>query len=374
MKLKYGFSILLSLIGLMLIGAGAIYGALHFKNLSTFGFVLIGGLIVIGLLFMFISKPMRQNSRQEMQTDKYGNRNKGYSQMSKKERDYIDLLTTAQDEQILSEAEWRSMNKKGSDNPKEVLNSLIGLHEVKQKVSELEAQMNYLPKNERKAFHMCFLGRPGTGKTTISSILTGFLYQNKFIKQNKYIYTDASNIVACGNAARKMKLILQRCHGSVLFIDEAYCFAYNNQGYEALTLLLNEMENSRNDLIVIMAGYKKEMKSLFALNSGLQSRINTYLFFEDYDQNEMVDIIKYIAKQENFEISSLAIDKLVNIFIWQKCLPSFANARTVRKIFENAKSRHYYNLSAGIISKEYKNCILPEDIIENIKEDNYFSK
>lgn len=373
MKLKYCLSIIAPILGLALIIGSSLFALYNFKNLSTIGYILVISGILIGLFLFKISGNLRRESRQALQTDEYGNRVRGYKELSKQERNFIDVLTIAQDEQLLSEAEFKTMVKDGSKHPEEDLNNLIGLNKVKMKINELEAQMDFLDKKERKAFHMCFLGNPGTGKTTVSKILTGFLYKYKFIKSNKFIYTDATNIIASSDPVRKMKLILKRSHNTLLFIDEAYCFCGNRQGYEALTLLLNEMENNRDNLIIILAGYKKEMKELLNLNSGLKSRINTYLFFEDYTHYEMELILEKIAEEDDMTISKDARNSFVNQFIWQKCQPSFANGRTVRKIYENAKSKHYYNLKKKIIPDDCRYTFMTEDIVDSVEEDNYLS-
>lgn len=372
--LKYYNTIFISLLGLLLTIFSTGFLVLNFKDLTTLGNILCISGIMGGLIIIYIMKIQRVNARQEAENDKYGNKKKDYKYLSAQERKIIDMAITVENEQALSDAEYRTMIKPGIKNPDEVLKNLIGLKDVKQKIKELKAQMEYVNKKDRHTFHMCYLGNPGTGKTTVAGIITGYLYKYKFIKKNEYVCTDASSIMSSSYASRKMKLILQKSHGKVLFIDEAYAFAYNAIGNEILAMLLNEMENSRNDITVIFAGYKKEMKMLFNMNSGLQSRINTYIFFEDYDQNEMDEILHVFAKQKNIKITEEANEEFIKIFIWKKCQPTFANARTVRKIFENALSKHYYNLSAGIIDKSMKDTIMLEDIEDNSQEDEYFTE
>lgn len=218
---------------------------------------------------------------------------------------------------------------------------------------------------------MCFLGNPGTGKTTIMGILTGLLYKYQYIKKNQYIYTDASSILSSTNPSRRMELLLQKSHNKVIFIDEAYMLAYDNSGYKVLTLLLNAMENNRNDTIIVLAGYKKEMKTLLALNSGLPSRINKYLFFSDYTQTELIEILHKMSEDKGFTISKEAEEKLTNILLWKMCQSSFANARTVRQLLESAILRHYYNLEFNHTSLSNAKIILPEDIELNEEEDIY---
>ena len=249
---------------------------------------------------------------------------------------------------------------------------MIGLENVKETVEKLKAQMQFNNRKNSKAFHMCFLGNPGTGKTTVAKILTGILYKNKYIKKNEYICTDSATIMSAHDS-RKMKLILNKAHNRVLFIDEAYALAYDTSGagQQILAMLLNEMENSRDNMIVILAGYKNEMKMLFQLNEGLASRINTYLFFEDYDQAEMGEILKGLATKDGYLIESNAFEMLINVLLYKKCLPSFANGRTVRKTYEKTLQNHYYNLSSGKLDKSYRFTITKEDVSDNDLEDKY---
>lgn len=282
------------------------------------------------------------------------------------------MAIMAENQTILSEAEFSSMLHPGSKNPDKELNDLIGLENVKETVEKLKAQMQFNNRKNNKAFHMCFLGNPGTGKTTVAKILTGILYKNKYIKKNEYICTDSATIMSAHDS-RKMKLILNKAHNRVLFIDEAYALAYDTSGagQQILAMLLNEMENSRDNMIVILAGYKNEMKMLFQLNEGLASRINTYLFFEDYDQAEMGEILKGLATKDGYLIESDAFEMLINVLLYKKCLPSFANGRTVRKTYEKTLQNHYYNLSSGKLDKSYRFTITKEDVSDNDLEDKY---
>lgn len=326
---------------------------------------------IAGVVFIKIPKNMRQEARQSLSSDKYGNRTVGYKNLSKDEKRNVDVMLAAQDERLLPESEFKTMVKQGAKNPEKELEELVGLSTVKQRVKELQALADYSQNNQGR--HMCFLGNPGTGKTTVGRIITGFLYKTKYIKNNVMIYTDAANIVASGGPAAKLRLILQRSHGKVLFIDEAYAFANSAAGYEALTLLLNEMENHRDSLTVILAGYKHEMKQLFNLNSGLNSRFSSFLFFEDYTHEEMLEILLRIAAKDNFTISAKAQEEFVNLFIWQKLQSSFANARTVRTMYEDAKLKHFYRLKTKEISAEYKYVLLPEDIVSMDMQNSYLS-
>lgn len=379
-KIKYIMSILIS----ALIFVGMFVYSIYFipslitsieKNGFTLNTMIIPIIIYsIGIICIMCLKKVRIEERQKAEHDEYGNSKKTYASLSAQERKQIDMFTIAEEQSILPDKEYRAMTHEGSKDPDKDLENLIGLNDVKIRIDELKATMEYTKKEERHAFHSCFLGNPGTGKTTIAKILTGFLYKYQFIKKNEFVCTDASSILASSNPVRKIQLILRKSHGKVIFIDEAYAFAFDNTGKasEALAILINEMENSRENTTIIFAGYKKEMRYLFQLNSGLKSRINTYLFFEDYDQNELTSILHTMLKQKNMTISDVAQNKAIKIILWQKCLPDFANARTVRTLVENAISKHYYNLSKKLIPEELKNEIQEIDIVEQDKVDDYF--
>lgn len=363
---KYALGIIFPVIGVLL------FFVAFFVFLSSKTYIMPIILITVGALLIIFSKNFRIKARQDYEFDKYGNSKKKYSSLSQEDRKVIDMAIMAENQTILSEAEFSSMLHPGSKNPDKELNDLIGLENVKETVEKLKAQMQFNDRKNSKAFHMCFLGNPGTGKTTVAKILTGILYKNKYIKKNEYICTDSATIMSAHDS-RKMKLILNKAHNRVLFIDEAYALAYDTSGagQQILAMLLNEMENSRDNMIVILAGYKNEMKMLFQLNEGLASRINTYLFFEDYDQAEMGEILKGLATKDGYLIESDAFEMLINVLLYKKCLPFFANGRTVRKTYEKTLQNHYYNLSSGKLDKSYRFTITKEDVSDNDLEDKY---
>lgn len=376
-KIKYILSIVASaviLIGMFVYAIYMLPQLLKLKNLSIENMIVPILVFSIGIILIMCLKKVRIEERQKSERDEYGNSKKSYGALSAQERKQIDMITMAEEQSILPDREYDAMVKAGSKDPDKDLQNLTGLTEVKERIAELRATMEYTSKKERHAFHSCFLGNPGTGKTTIAKILTGFLYKYQFIKKNEFVCTDAGSIMASGNPVKKIQLILRKSHGKVIFIDEAYGFAYDKTGRaaEALSVLINEMENSRDNTTIIFAGYKKEMRYLFEVNSGLKSRINTYLFFEDYDQYELMNILHTMLEDKNMTISTQAEDKAMKIILWQKCLPDFANARTVRTLVENAISKHYYNLSQNYISKDKTKEIQDIDIIEQEKTDKYF--
>ena len=364
--IKYVLGIVFPVIGIFLIVGAIISFALKGNSLIA---LVVG---IIGVAFIVFFKNLRIKGRQECDFDQYGNRKKQYSAMSQAERKAIDMAVVAKNESIISEAEFNAMLHAGGKNPDKELAELIGLDKVKEQIEELKAQMKYADKKAIKNFHLVFLGNPGTGKTTVARIYTGFLYKYKYIKKNEYICTDASTLMASGSS-EKMRIILNKAHGRVLFIDEAYALSYDASGLgqQILAMLINEMENSRNNMIVIFAGYKESMRILFQMNEGLSSRINSFIFFEDYDHNELGAILTGMAKKDGYTIKQNAYDHMVNILLYKKCLPNFANARTVRKLYERTLQKHYLNLSKEVIDKEYKYALVDNDVVEDDAEDSY---
>ena len=222
---------------------------------------------------------------------------------------------------------------------------------------------------------MCFLGNPGTGKTTIAGILTGFLYQYKYIKRNEYIYVDGNFFKSGEDPIARTKMLLTRAKGKILFIDEAYSLVQGDYGLgqQLLSTILNEMENERTNMIVILAGYKKEMKGLFNSNSGLASRIKNYFMFEDYTIEEMQRIFINLIYAENMVVDLEALERLEKILLSKKESSNFANARTVRNLAEKAITEHFYNLDVGNISNDNKYRLVAEDIVNDRSIDNYFN-
>lgn len=192
------------------------------------------------------------------------------------------------------------------------INKLVGLDEAKLKLSQLIAiaktnklrEENGLNKSSSTSNHMIFTGNPGTGKTTAAKLFATAMYQNGVIKENKFVSTNRSNLVASfiGQTAEKTKQVIYSAIGGVLFIDEAYTLVKPNDpqdfGSEAIDELLDDMEKYRNNLIVILAGYTEKMEEFLDANPGLRSRIPNRVFFADYSAKDLLEIIhKNIEKE-----------------------------------------------------------------------------
>ncbi len=328
--------------------------------------------IAVTVVLVKVSGYFRVEFRQQAIGNSVRNTTTGYKYLSKKQRDVIDMITRQQNEAALSEREFRSMLHNGSKKPDEDLESLTGLQSVKEKVLELKAQMIYGGKKEQRGFNMCFLGNPGTGKTTVAGIITGYLHKYHFLKRNQYVVVDGASLVSSADPMRRVNLLLARSKGKLLFIDEAYAIAFEPYGNSVLTAILNEMESDRKNTMVIFAGYKKEMHELFKMNSGLQSRINTYIFFEDYVFGELKEIIKNMLKYHKFDIAPEALEKTFDIFKHHAEAGTFANARSARNICEDAIGQHRVRLMTKQTNNKY--LIEPADIIEHNETNKYFSE
>lgn len=374
-SLKYNLSVLCYFLGVLLFISGIFIAGYDILTHGTLSLKSIFGMIMIaiGIITWRTAEKRRIMARQAMEVDEYGNSRKTYQSLSKSERHAIDLATIRENEQALSDTEFKTMLKKGSDNPDVDLENIIGLDDVKIKLLELKVQMEYLGQGNTNAFHMCFLGNPGTGKTTMASIFTGYLFVNHYLKKNEYIYTDAASIMSSADPVKRLQLILQKAHGRVLFLDEAYSFIYDNSGIgsKLIALLLNTMENNRNDMTFILAGYKNEMREMINMNPGLKSRINTYLFFHDYSLIELRDIAEHFVAMKKMEISEEALAEVMQIVEDERDTDNFANARSVRKVIDEAVSRHYLNLKMGITETE--KIIQPQDIVCNQEEREFFN-
>lgn len=254
------------------------------------------------------------------------------------------------------------------------LNDLVGLSKVKKVLQDLVSliELKNKTKDDLKIkdtnLHMVFLGNPGTGKTTVARIIAQILYNLKYIKQNKLIEVSSKDLVAeyVGQTAPKTMAVVEKAMGGVLFIDEAYSLASGNgQGNsyneEAVATLIQAMENHRDNLVVIFAGYTKEMQDFLNLNSGIVSRIGYTLEFEDYSEKELLQIFKSMMKKSGFIVTAEALDEVLKIIREYKDSKNFGNARFVRNVYEKTIIKHASN-TKGKKSKKILKTIEKEDI------------
>lgn len=214
-----------------------------------------------------------------------------------------------------------------------------------------------------------FYGSPGTGKTTVARIITGFLYQYGYIKENKCIEVDGNFLKAGSDTATKTELVIRQAFGGVLFIDEAYALleSGDGSGEQAVATLIKRMEDSRDRFILILAGYTNEMKRLLEANPGFESRIKEYLVFPDYDDMEMRQIFAHMANEQNFVVKDEAYEAFDERVLKERKLKSFGNGRTARNILDETIDRHALNFMDGRISSEDKYKICEPDISRTVK-------
>lgn len=231
----------------------------------------------------------------------------------------------------------------GLDNIKVMLKDLVNLNEFKKKT---DGALNLKKTN----LHMVFLGNPGTGKTTVARIVAGILYNLGFIKQNKLIEVSAKDLIGqyVGQTAPKTLEVTQKALGGVLFIDEAYSLASkpgNNSSFneECVATLIQEMENNRDNLVVIFAGYNKEMNDFLKSNSGIVSRIGYTMEFKDYTLDELIAILISMFEKSGFIVDESAIKRAKEIISEFMKIENFGNARFVRNLYEKTIIKHASN-------------------------------
>lgn len=340
--------------------------------LSKTIYVILGIGCLVGFMAFIILRERVREERENREAERaMSGKGKTFRNMTKQERDAVRLQNMMKNESLLSSVEYKNIVKKGSNNPDEELEKMIGLADVKKGILRYKAQIQN-KKKYKGSKHMCFLGNPGTGKTTVVGILTAYLHRFGYIKKNEYISVDGNFFKSGEDPITRTKILLAKAKGKVLFIDEAYSMVQgDSRGQEILATVLNEMENNREDVIVILAGYKKEMKELFEANSGLASRIKNYFMFEDYTMEELKQIFNGFINAENLVVTAEAMDYVEHVLYRKKNQSNFANARTVRNFAEKCITEHEYNLMAQNHNKKYQ--LLVQDIISDDKEDEYFS-
>lgn len=235
------------------------------------------------------------------------------------------------------------------------LNKLIGLESVKEKVQDLMAyqkvqkmRMNNNLHSQKNTLHLAFTGNPGTGKTTVARIVGRIYKKLGLLSQGHFIEVSRTDLIAGyqGQTALKVKSVIERAKGGVLFIDEAYSITENEQsdsyGKECLTELTKALEDYREDLVVIVAGYTKPMYQFFESNPGLKSRFNTFIEFDDYDADELLEILLSICLSNDYILTEDLKKKVYFYFVEQldKKADDFANGRFVRNIYDDLVMNH----------------------------------
>ena len=235
------------------------------------------------------------------------------------------------------------------------LDHLIGLKDVKQKVNDLIAYQKVQKMrrennlhSSKNTMHLAFTGNPGTGKTTVARIVGRIYKQIGLLSQGHFIEVSRTDLIAGyqGQTALKVKNVIEKAKGGVLFIDEAYSITENDHsdsyGRECLTELTKALEDYRDDLVVIVAGYTEPMNKFFDSNPGLKSRFNTFIEFPDYSIEELMNILIFICKENDYILDSLVCVKIKEHMENEinKNDQNFSNARLARNIFDDLVMNH----------------------------------
>ncbi|RFC65694.1 MULTISPECIES: CbbX protein [Mesorhizobium] len=255
---------------------------------------------------------------------------------------------------------------------------LIGLAPVKRRIRETaalllveRARRSMGLAHETPTLHMSFTGNPGTGKTTVALRMANLLHRLGYIRKGHLVSVTRDDLVGqyIGHTAPKTKEILKKAMGGVLFIDEAY-YLYRPEnerdyGQESIEILLQVMENQRDDLVVILAGYSDRMDRFFESNPGFRSRIAHHIDFPDYNDDELFRIAETMLARQNYQLDQDGGKALVDYIAKRRTQPHFANARSIRNALDRARLRQANRLfehSTGALDAHALSTIAAEDI------------
>ena len=258
---------------------------------------------------------------------------------------------------------------------------LVGLIPVKSRIREIAAlllvdkvRQDLGITSSSPGLHMSFTGSPGTGKTTVGLKMADILYQLGYIQKGHLLTVTRDDLVGqyIGHTAPKTKEVLKKAMGGVLFIDEAYyLYKPDNErdyGAEAIEILLQVMENQRDDLVVILAGYKEPMDKFYASNPGLSSRIANHIDFPDYSVEELLKISQLMLEDQQYQLTSEAEIALSQYITKRKEKPLFANARSVKNALDRARMRQanrIFDSRGQILTKKELVNIEAQDILQS---------
>jgi probable Rubsico expression protein CbbX len=256
---------------------------------------------------------------------------------------------------------------------------LVGLVPVKKRIQDIAAFLVVSKARSQlgleasaPSLHMCFTGNPGTGKTTVALKMAQILHRLGYVRKGHVVSVTRDDLVGqyIGHTAPKTKDVLKRAMGGVLFIDEAY-YLYRPEnerdyGQEAIEILLQVMENNRDDLVVILAGYKDRMDTFFKSNPGMSSRIAHHIDFPDYGEGELMQIADRMLAGQHYRFGTGAREAFVQYIERRMRQPHFANARSVRNALDRARLRAASRLFAvrdRALTESDLTTLAPEDIL-----------
>ncbi len=310
--------------------------------------------------------------------------------MNQIKKEYILLYIKNENliKSVINELEYdveKTEIQKSYQQTTEELNQLVGLDNVKKIINDIFSSIMFKYKTdqvlnfEKNNKHMVFTGNPGTGKTTVAEIIAPLFYELGYLETSKVAFVAAEDLIAgyVGQTAIKTKNLIQQNQGGIIVIDEAYILSSPAQqfGNEAITVILKEME--KNKTMFIFAGYKKEMEDFIKMNSGLKSRVNTYVQFDDYSEKELLAMFMNRLKNTNknnnsknkLTISIKALKKIKETIKSGKKEQDFGNGRFVKNIFDITLMEHAKNTKDAIDDKKLYQITekdIPDDILGRV--------
>lgn len=289
-----------------------------------------------------------------------------YSKSEVKEMDYISELYTkiildknktvnADKTKMILESNIPDVyNTRNLGEILEELNSLVGLYNIKNQLDKLIHLLKFNKKvnmdMSETNLHMVFTGNPGTGKTTVARIVSDILYNLGYIKQNKLVEVSAKDLIAeyVGQTSGKTYRTMKSAFGGVLFIDEAYSILSQGKtsfGPECIATIIKIMEDHKNELVVIFAGYEKEMEEFIRSNPGLKSRIGYLIKFKGYNVDELMEIFNKLLEKNKLKIEDLAKETVRQVITDSSKIDNFGNGRFINNLFQNILIEHAKNTS-----------------------------
>lgn len=284
------------------------------------------------------------------------------------------MATNHVDQSIISVSELRGRTKRGADDWKREMERLVGLETVKREMLEFKERADFfsgdvMHEGEKPVLNVAFVGPAGTGKTSAAAVFTGMLYDSGYIRENSYLDITGDFLKASyvGQTGKRTQAVIEYSKGMVLFIDEAYLLSTSSGsghdfGAEAIGVLVDAMEKSRGELVVIFAGYPREMSQFLAVNSGLSSRIAKTMHFESYSLRELMMMFQRMAASQRFSVDQAAWPAIRDTISAAMADEGFGNGRFVRQLLQDCIGRHASRWAAGQIRDDHKMVIEDGDV------------
>ena len=290
--------------------------------------------------------------------------------------EYVPMEHNAESGPKVKQRKFNAQNSgMSAEDAERKLESLIGLDSVKQEIFKIKKKIEFdnsrremlgLDYEDQDTYHFVFSGNPGTGKTTVARLLADILHGVGLLEKGQLVEVERGDLVGeyQGHTAKKTKKVIEEALGGVLFIDEAYGLIngdYDEFGREAIDALVKGVEDHRNEFVVILAGYREEMRELISTNVGLESRFTKFIDFPDYTEEELLEIAKLMASEQHYKFSADGELAFKEKITKKKVNKKFGNARTVRTLMSDAYAEKAINFDSNETSIDYMTILTPAD-------------